>query len=114
MELGADATAVRDSPWPMNDHAIPRATKVRRDLLGPPERRVHGPGPDGEVRVGLVAAPDRDVRKLVRHRHLDAIEEARLIWRAIELPFGARTVVTGNEDDQRIVQLTQPFDLADD
>ena len=43
---------------PGDRHALPRAAEMRRDLLGPLEGRVEGPGPaHRHVRIGLVRTP---------------------------------------------------------
>ena len=58
VELVADAVLVLDHLRPRDRHALACSAEVRRDLLGPGERRVERPSPcHGHVRIGLVRAP---------------------------------------------------------
>ena len=78
VELVADAAGVLDAGRPRDRQALPRAAEVRRDLLGPLERRVERPRPrDRHVRVGRRRAPgvvelellgDREVQDAVVRR----------------------------------------------
>ena len=70
VELRADSADVVDVAGPGDGHALPGAAEVRRDLLGPFERRVEGPRPRHcHMRLGLVRTPDIVIFQLISDRH---------------------------------------------
>ena len=115
VELVADAALVLDHLRPRDRHALPHAAEVRRDLLGPRERRVERPGPrHRHVRIGLVRCPRRRRNlELILDRNVDALERSDLVRRADQRAFGAVAVVAGDVDDQRVVELAHVLDLLD-
>ena len=66
------------------------------------------------MRVGPLRSPERIPEKLVRDRHLHAIEGGELVGRAIEHAFRARTIVAADIDDQGVVEFAEIFDRLDD
>ena len=110
VELVADAAGILDAVRPRNCDALARAAKMRRNLLGPFEGRVHGPGPaHGHVRISLVRTPDVVEFHLVRDRNVDAIECGHLVRRAVGRAFGAAAVVAADVDDERVVELAHSW-----
>jgi len=61
-----------------------------------------------------VRSPEWIPKKLIFHRHGNAIESGELVWCAVEHAFGARAIVTTNVDDQGVVEFAEVFDLLDD
>src|SRR5262249_14548620 len=97
VELVADAALVLDSGRPLDRHPLPHAAEVRRDLLGPGERRVERPGPrHGHVRVGLIAAPGVVELELILYRKVNALDRGDLVRRPDQRAFGAVAVVAGD------------------
>src|SRR5262249_32027810 len=112
VELVADAAQVRNMAGPRNGHSLPSATKVRRYLLGPSEWRVEGPCPThGHVVVSPVRSPDVvEVLQVVLDRDLHTVKHRDLVGRANQLAFSARTVVTADVDDDRVIELAHVVD----
>ena len=114
VELVADAADVLDVAGPGHAHALRRAAEMRRDLLGPLERRVERPRPAcRKVREGLVRSPELVPEELILDRHGNAIEEGELVRRPVEHALGARAVVAADVDDQRVVELAHVLDGLD-
>ena len=106
VELRADAADVVDVAGPGDGHALPGAAEVRRDLLGPFERRVEGPRPrHRHMRLGLVRTPDVVIFQLICDRNVNGFEGGLVERRADDGAFGARAIVAADEDDQRVVEL---------
>ena len=116
MELAADAAHVLDVAGPRNGHALPRSAEMRRDLLGPLERRIERPRPcHRHVRIGLVRAPVLVVQHLHGFRQSqDAVVGGHLVERSLERAFGAGAVVAADVDDQRVVEFAHVLDRLDD
>ncbi len=114
MELRADAALVLDPRRPRDDHAVARAAEVRRDLLGPLERRVHRVRPadrivvEGHRPAELVHAAQH-FREVLR----DVVEERHLVQETVRAALGARAVVALDVDDERVVELAQLVDRID-
>src|SRR5262249_42903914 len=53
-ELITQPAFLLDTCWPRDDHWIPRAAEVTRDLLGPLERRVHRVRPGGGKMIEML------------------------------------------------------------
>ena len=95
----------------MDDHAVARAAEVGGHLLGPLERRVEGHRPGRRhVRKGLLAAPLVDQGDQVLDLFLDAVEVGHFVVHADHAAFGARAVVAGDVEDQRVVHFTDLLD----
>ena len=58
--------------------------------------------------------PRTGTRATARRPERNAIEGGELVRRAVEHPFGARTVVARDVDDQSVVELAHVFDRLDD
>ena len=115
VELPADAALVLDLGRPGDRHAVLGPAEEGRDLLGPLERRVEGPGPrDGVVRVGLVVAPLVVVRHVFGSGRIDAVERQHLVPGAHRRALGRSAVVAADVDDDRIVELAHVVDSLDD
>ena len=115
MELPANSAHIRDVTGPGHRHALGRSAVMRRDLLAPFKRSVHGPGPaGGKVREGAVRSPERVPEKLILYRHFNAVEGGKLVRRSVDHAFGTRAIVAADIDDQGVIQLTHVFDGLDD
>ena len=113
VELVANAASVLDVARPRDRHALARAAEVRRDLLGPLERRVECPRPrHRHVRIGRRRAPGVIELELLGDREVeDAVVGRPLVGRAGQRAFGAGAVVAVDVDDQRVVELAHVLDL---
>ncbi len=93
---------------PRDDHRIARAAEVARDLLGPLERRVHRVRPRGREMIEVLRPAELvDGLDVVLPLLREAVEEHVLAQRAFEAAFGARAVVAGDVDDERVVGVGQ-------
>ena len=115
VELRADPANVRDVARPGNGHALPGAAEVRRDLLGPFERRIECPGPaHRHMRCGQGRTPDVIELQLVRDWNVDTLDRGHIDRGTDDGSFGAGAVVTADKDDQRVVELALGFDFLND
>src|SRR5213082_1573042 len=107
VKLRADTTLVLDARGPGHDHPVSSTAEVRRNLLGPLERRVHRVGPTDRVVI--------ECRRATKFVHAaqdffeilwDGVEKRHFVEQALWSAFGARAVVSLDVDDQRIVEFT--------
>ena len=109
--LGAELVLRRNPLRPGDDHAVAGAAVVAGDLLGPLERGTHRVRPADRVVVERLPRPDivAPLQQLLEV-FLYAVEERHLVEKPLQAPFGARPVVAGDVDDERVVELTQLLD----
>src|SRR6266702_5567543 len=105
LELYTDATLVLDARGPGYDHAVPSTTEMRGDLLGPLERCVHRVGPTDWVVIECRRATEfihaaQDFLEILR----DGVEKCHFVEQALWSAFGARSVISLDVDDQRVVE----------
>ena len=105
-----------DPVGPVHDRAVARAAPVRRDLLGPLERRVHRPRPAD--RVVVVGAGGAELVHLARHelRRLERchpVEVRHLVERAVQGALGRRPVVADDVVDERVAEHPEVLDRID-
>ena len=112
----ANSAGVFDVARPRDGQALPRAAEVRRDLLGPLERRVECPRPrHRHVRVGRRRTPGVVELELLGDREVqDAVVGGVLVGRAGQRALGAGAVVAIDVDDQRVVEFAHVLDLLND
>ena len=103
--------------WPGHDMAMPWAVPPKCDatcfvhLNGVSIAHAQGAAKCGKV----LSEPQNSYQRILGlDRHCDAVEGGELVRRAVEHPFGARAVVAGDVDDQRVVELAQVLDRLDD
>ena len=90
VELRADAADILDVAGPRDGHALTGTAEVRRDLLGPFEWRIKGPGPaHRHMRRGLGRTPNVIELQLVRDRNVDALDRGHIDRGAEGGSFGA-------------------------
>src|SRR5262249_4745626 len=64
--------------------------------------------------IGLVRAPGIiEILELIFDWNTNTIERGNLVWRADRCAFGARAVVTGDIDDERVVEFAHILDVLD-
>ncbi len=114
--LLTDLTLVLDPVRPVHDDRVAGTTVVGGHLLGPGEGGIEGHRPaGGHVRVGRRAAPVI----VVLHHEVDVralglvVEVGHLVVQTVHPAFGARPIVAGDVEDQRVVDLAQIFDRLD-
>ena len=115
MELRADGSLILDPHRPRHDHAIACATEVRRDLLGPLERRVQAARPAYGIavereRTAQIIHARHDLLKVFRY----SIEEGHLVEQSLLTTLGARAIVVLDIDYKCVVQLTQVLNSVED
>ena len=66
------------------------------------------------MREGSRRPPEVVPEKLILDRHGDAVERGELVRRPVQHALGARAVVTGDIDDQRVVELAEVLDGLND
>src|SRR5262245_3032690 len=110
MKLRADAARIVDVARPRDGHALTGAAEVRRDLLGPFERRVKRPSPaHRHVRRGQVRTPNVIELQLLLDWNIDALDRGHLVRGAEDGAFRASAIVAADVDDKRVVQLAYVF-----
>jgi hypothetical protein len=107
MELRTHFAFRFDSVGPVDNRAVPGATPMGRDLLGPLVRCVHGVRPAhrivvvGSWRAKLIYAGNHELGRL-QGRH--AVEGAHFVKRPVDRSFSRRAVVADDVIDQCIVE----------
>ena len=100
---------------PGDGHALTGAAEVRRDLLGPFEWCIKGPGPaHRHVRRGQGRPPNVIELQLLRDWNVDALDRGHIDRGAEDRSFGAVAVVAADIDDECIVELALVFDFLND
>ena len=115
VELLADLASCLDAVGPVHHHPVPGATEVRRHLLRPLVRSVHCVRPTDRVvvecrrRADLVE-PGKDLVDGFFH----TVERFGLVERPVETAFGRCAVVTGDVDDDRVVEHADLLERVDE
>ena len=111
-ELRADSARIVDVTRPGDGHALTGAAEVRRDLLGPLEWCIKGPGPaHRHVRRGQGRPPNVIELQLLRDGNVDASDRGHIDRGAEDGPFSTVPVVAADIDDECIVELALVFDF---
>ena len=100
VELRADAARIVDVTGPGDGRALTGAAEVRRDLLGPFEWRIKGPGPaHRHMRRGQGRPPNVIELQLLRDWNVDALDRGHIDRGAEDGSFGAVAIVAADIDD---------------
>jgi hypothetical protein len=106
-ELGPNTAFILDARGPGNHETVACSAEMRRHLLGPLERRVHGVGPAYRIVVEC-----RGAAQVVHMRHHllevfgNAVENRHLVKQTLQRSLGAGAIVALDVDDQRVIQLS--------
>src|SRR6266550_2811438 len=94
-----------DSFGPMHHHPVTGTTPMRSNLLGPLERSIQRMRPaDGIVRKRIWASPVVYVVHHLRSSTNNAVQCHHLIVRPFRSPFGARSVIAYNVNEESVIQ----------
>src|SRR5205823_2207348 len=103
-KLRTDFSLGFDSRGPIDDDAIGGTPVVRRDLLGPLERRIASPRPaDSIMWKGRWIAPVIEMRHVNLGGVDDAVQSHHFIIRAFRSALGTGTVIANNVNEQCVI-----------